>query len=403
MAESPGDFLKPLVLPAYVPAALYGIGQGAILPVIAHSAHSLGASVALAGVALALIGVGKIVADLPVGALVTRIGERRAMLLAVALDVAALLTCIYAAALWQLYAAIAATGMSGAVWALARQSFVADAVPLRMRARAMSTLGGSQRIGMFAGPFIAAGAIGLMGTNGAYWVDLAASVIAGIALMSAPKLAADGAAPGVRPGGRPTSVWTMIREYRTVLATLGLCTLLVAAVRACRQVAIPLWSAHIGFDAQTTALIFGFSGAVDMLLFYPAGKIMDRYGRVWVAVPSVLILAVSLIAMPLTSGFAGLTIVALAMGLGNGIAAGLVMTLGTDVSPSAGRAAFLGAWRLLADGGNAGGPLALSAIAAGIGLGGALAAMGAVGVASAWLLAVLIPKFGVPRDDPRAG
>nr|WP_244954243.1 MFS transporter [Spelaeicoccus albus] len=381
---------------------MYGIGQGAILPVIAHSAQTLGASVALAGFAMALIGVGKIVADLPVGAMVARIGERRAMLLAVALDVAALLTCIYATDLWQLCVAIGATGMSGAVWALARQSFVADAVPLWMRARAMSTLGGAQRIGMFVGPFVAAGAIGVLGTVGAYWVDLAASVIAGIALLCAPKLASDTARAEGPAGRRPTSVWTMIGNYRTVLATLGMCTLLVAAVRACRQVAIPLWSAHIGLDSQSTALIFGFSGAVDMLLFYPAGKIMDKYGRAWVAVPSVVVLAVSLVIMQWTSNFAGLTAVALAMGVGNGIAAGLVMTLGTDVSPAADRAAFLGAWRLLADGGNAGGPLALSGIAAVLGLGGALAVVGAAGIASGWLLALWIPKYGAPTGDESA-
>lgn len=399
MTDGTASYLRQLVLPAYLPAALYGIGQGAILPVIAHSAQSLGASVALAGFAMALVGVGKIVADLPVGALVTRIGERRAMLVAVGLDVAALLTCIYATELWQLCVAIGATGMSGAVWALARQAYVADAVPMRLRARAMSTLGGSQRIGMFLGPFIAAGAIGLLGTAGAYWVHLVASVVAGIALVAAPTIASDRAVKNDGTSPRPDSVWSMIRNYRTVLATLGMCTLIVAALRASRQVAIPLWSAHIGLDSQTTALIFGFSGAVDMLLFYPAGKVMDRYGRAWAAVPSVLILALCHLAMPLTTGFGSLTAVALAMGVGNGIAAGLVMTLGTDVSPSSGRASFLGAWRLLADGGNAGGPLAISGIAAGFGLGPALATLGVVGLGSAWLLGRWIPKYGAPAPE----
>lgn len=391
MADGAATYLRPLILPAYLPAALYGIGQGAILPVIAHSAVSLGASFALAGFTMALVGVGKMFADLPVGALVTRIGERPAMLLAVGLDVAALLTCIYATDLWQFCVAIGATGASGAVWALARQSFVADAVPMRMRARAMSTLGGSQRIGMFLGPFVAAGMIGLIGTAGAYWVHLAASVFAGIALLAAPKLASDRARSASE---RQTSVWAMIRDYRTVLGTLGVCTLLVAALRASRQVAIPLWSAHIGLDSQSTALIFGFAGAIDMLLFYPAGKVMDKYGRAWIAVPSVLVLALAHIAMPLSHSFGALTVVAVAMGVGNGIGSGLVMTLGTDVSPKKDRAAFLGAWRLLADGGNAGGPLLLSGIAAIAGLAWGVVGLGLIGVASGWLLARWIPRYG---------
>lgn len=391
MAEGAAAYLRPLILPAYLPAALYGVGQGAIIPVIAHSARSLGASVALAGFAMALVGVGKMVADLPVGALVTRIGEKRAMLLAVCLDVAALLTCIYAAELWQLCVAIGATGMSGSVWALARQAYVADAVPSALRARAMSTLGGSQRIGMFLGPFVAALAIGVLGTAGAYWVHLFASVFAGVALMAAPKLESDRGRTGV---AKQTSVWAMIRDYRTVLRTLGFCTLLVAALRASRQVAIPLWSAHIGLDSQSTALIFGFAGAIDMVLFYPAGKVMDKYGRAAIAVPSVLMLAVAHLAMPLTHTFGTLTVVSLAMGVGNGIGSGLVMTLGTDVSPKKDRAAFLGAWRLLADSGNAGGPLLLSGLAAAAGLASGVIGLGLIGLASGWLLARWIPRYG---------
>ena len=44
------------------------------------------------------------------------------------------------------------------------------------------------------------------------------------------------------------------------------------------------------------------------------------------------------------------------MGLGNGISAGVVMTLGADVAPAESRTQFLGGWRLCADLGNAGGP-----------------------------------------------
>ena len=52
------------------------------------------------------------------------------------------------------------------------------------------------------------------------------------------------------------------------------------------------------------------------------------------------------------------------MGLGNGISAGIVMTLGADASPSKARAQFLAGWRLCSDLGNAAGPLLISAISA---------------------------------------
>ena len=49
-------------------------------------------------------------------------------------------------------------------------------------------------------------------------------------------------------------------------------------------------------------MIFGISAGVDMLLFYPGGAIMDRFGRVYVAVPSMIVLGLGFVLLPLTSG-----------------------------------------------------------------------------------------------------
>ncbi len=54
--------------------------------------------------------------------------------------------------------------------------------------------------------------------------------------------------------------------------TVGFGILLLSALRASRQVVIPLWADHLGLDATHASLIFGLSGAIDMLVFYPAGE-----------------------------------------------------------------------------------------------------------------------------------
>ena len=71
-----------------------------------------------------------------------------------------------------------------------------------------------------------------------------------------------------------------------------------------------------------------------MLLFYPGGAIMDRFGRVYVAVPAMIVLGLGFVLLPLTDGPVSVGVVAAIMGLGNGISAGIVMTLGADASPS---------------------------------------------------------------------
>jgi MFS family permease len=164
-------------------------------------------------------------------------------------------------------------------------------------------------------------------------------------------------------------------------------------VRATRQVVLPLWSEHLGLEPATTSLVFGISGAVDMLLFYPAGKVMDRYGRLWVAVPSMVVLGGAIAALPLTSTVGGLTVVAMVMGFGNGIGSGILMTLGADVAPAVGRAQFLGVWRVFQDSGAAAGPLVVSAVAAAGSLAAGIVTMGAAGVVAAGALAAFVPRW----------
>jgi MFS family permease len=139
---------------------------------------------------------------------------------------------------------------------------------------------------------------------------------------------------------------------------------LLSAIRQTRQVVIPLWAAHIGLPPTTSSIIYGVAGGIDALTFYPAGRVMDQYGRRWVAVPCVIILGLSFVLMPLTHGAVTLGCAAMIMGFGNGIGSGIVMTLGADLSPSIGRPTFLGIWRELADAGQGIGPVVLSAVTA---------------------------------------
>ncbi len=388
---SASDFSLRSVAPTiFVPAALFGIGSGAIAPIIVLTARDLGASIGLASLIVALTGIGQLIGDLPAGAFAGRVGERKAMLAAVVLITAALIGCITATEVWMLGVSIAILGMAGAVWGIARHSYLTEVVPYHKRARAMSTLGGCHRIGMFIGPFIGAGVMHWWGTTGPFWIHLGTALAAGTLVAVLRDPAANN--PRVRESGSATETFQVLRQNLPVFRTLGTGAMLVGAVRASRQVVIPLWAEQIGLDSATTSLIFGLAGAVDMLLFYPAGKAMDRFGRVFVAIPCMTVMGVSLLLLPLTSNGWTLLAVALLMGFGNGMGSGIIMTLGADASPTVGRSAFLGGWRLCADLGNASGPVLISAITVATALGPAIAAMGVVGFLGAGALARWIPQ-----------
>jgi len=136
-----------------------------------------------------------------------------------------------------------------------------------------------------------------------------------------------------------------------------------------------------------------------MLVFYPAGKVMDKKGRAWVAVPSMLVMGLALLLTPFTHAATGLLVASLAIGFGNGIGSGVLMTLGADYSPIVGRAHFLGLRRLMADLGSTGGPALLSAITALVSLAGAIWCTGGLALAAAWVLWHWIPR--TPRHPPR--
>jgi MFS family permease len=155
---------------------------------------------------------------------------------------------------------------------------------------------------------------------------------------------------------------------------------------------VPLWAEQIGLSAATISLIYGMSSGLDMLVFYPAGRVMDRKGRLWVAVPSMLFMGLSMILMPLTHGAFTLLLAALLMGFGNGIGSGMIMTLGADYSPAAGRAHFLGIWRLLSDIGSTAGPALLSAVTALLTLSAGIWCNGLIAFAAASVLLYWIPR-----------
>jgi MFS family permease len=381
--------LRSLVLTVYLPTLLFAAGQGAVIPVVALTAADLGASVAVAGLAVAAKGFGQMAFDIPAGALIERLGERRAMGAGTGVLVVALLLALASPNVVIFLLAMVLLGCGWSVWLLARLTYVSEVMPFHLRGRALSTLGGVNRIGNFLGPFIGAGAILWLGLAGAYWVHLSLALVGWVTLAAIrdphPQAARD-------VEHVPPPVVRIVSEHRRTFLTAGVAATCLSVLRVCRHAVLPLWGASIGLDAATISIIFGISSAMDMTLFYPAGMVSDRYGRKVIAVPCLTVLALGFLLVPLTDSFATLAAVGVVMGLGNGMGSGIVMTLGADFSPATGRASFLGVWRLVSDVGQAGGPLLVSAVAGLTSLGPASLAVGALGLFGAAMFLVAVPE-----------
>jgi MFS family permease len=382
--------VSSLARSVYIPNLLFSIGQGAAIPVIALLALELGASPAVAGVVVALRGVGTMISDIPAGILVARIGERRAMILAGAM-LTVVSVGIWLAPSLGLYAVLVTLmGCTWSVWLLARIAFATGSSPVGYRGRVMSMIGGVHRIGLLIGPLLGSLVITRGGLGDAFLV-LAALAAAASVTMAAARSTEFTPEPTDGPEGRVTVVG-VIRDHRRTLSTAGSVAVITQVLRSSREALIPLWGDHLGITPATIPLVFAASAAVESLFFYPVGMVMDRKGRKWAAVPATALLSLGIAAIPITSDLASLTVVALVMGLANGLGSGMNMTLGSDLSPLAGRSRFLGVWRLVSDLGTVGGPLLVAVTTSVATLGAAALMVGGVGAAGVLVLWRLVPE-----------
>ena len=74
--------LKPILWPVLIPSLLFAAGLGAILPVLVLGALSLGASSAFAAAIVGIMGAVSLLATVPAGILIDRLGDLRAMVVA---------------------------------------------------------------------------------------------------------------------------------------------------------------------------------------------------------------------------------------------------------------------------------------------------------------------------------
>lgn len=401
------------MLPVFLPALLESVGVSAIFPFIPLLAVELGAGFAGAGAAFALHGLGGMVVAVPVGLACARLGEKG---IQVAAGVA-LAGCCAGAALVAAAPAFAALllgiGCCHGAWLLARLTWMSRAAAAGLRGRALATTGGVTRIGALIGP-IAAGFIGDRFGLQAIFVapvvlGLAAAVLTMYLMPSfAPQRTEPAAAGAGRDGARRTGalgeIWRELRGNRRILATAGAPMVALAVLRTARRVIVPLWGAHIGLNVVQIGLVAGLTAGMEILMFPPAGLVMDRLGRRYAAAPATLLLAVGLAATPLTQSFAALLVVGLIGAVGNGLGSGINMTYGADLAPAGRTGPFLGLWRLISDAGSVLGPTIAGALAAVLSLGGSALAAGVLGVAGAVAFARLPePAEQRRRADANAG
>lgn len=387
--RSTRQVLRSLVLPVYVPTLLQAIGSTAILPVIPLMALRLGYTEAAAAAITMITGVVGVLGPVPIGRTMQQVGERLAMIVT---GFSLALTNVGGWALLEsarqcpthahrlaLLGIITMMALTQQVWQLGRQSYLGEQLPAHLRASGMSTFGGMMRIGQIIGPAVGAVVLGLGHIGWVYLLDV-------VTITSATLLVMVAMVPGERRGlrdvrgprvveridprepspyapGRP-AIQTML------MAALGSTPLVIG--RMARSTILPLAGAAWGMSESSISLVFAVAAAAEILLFAPAGLVMDRFGRVAVATPCLVVMGVGYLGLglatpwlchagPLVAGL-GLGAAAVLMAIGNGLGSGILMTLGVDLSPERARTRHLARWQMIQGVGRLAAPSLVSAV-----------------------------------------
>ncbi len=397
---------RALLPSAFLPNCLYQLGQGAIIPVIPVFAHELGADLGFSALVLSMLAVGQLVGTLPAGKLVGAVGERNGMLAGSGVCIAGGLLCVLATDKAMLAVGVLLIGLAAAVFGLARHTYLTLTVALSHRARVLSIAAGFARFGLLVGPFCSVAVLHTTGeARAVFAIVIATSSLLAVLVMFGddPPKPDDDVHPETPDSfeAAAAGLWSTARAHRRILTTLGVAAALLGMVRQGRLVVVPLWGTALGMSGAQIAWIMGLSSVLDVMLFYTGGQIMDRFGRLWVALPTLLVFATTYAWLTgldvLPAPEVWLVASAAAMSAMNGVSSGINATMGSDLSPAGNPATFLSVWRATADVGPALAPLVIAAVTGAVSLSAACAAMAGfslLGVGVITRFAALLPWAG---------
>ena len=381
----------------YAPSLVAVTGTMMLVPTLPVYLAERIDSLTVVSLVLTAAAMGGLVANIPMGWLIGRIGEQAGYVVGLVMTGVGTAGLALGGPLWVPFVTCLVAGAGQSARLLARQSYARRVLSVAIRGRAMALFGGLGRVSMLLGPLLGGllgEAIGLRAT-----FAVAGSLVLAAAVMTA---AAGRSVSTVAPPvvAQPRQgMAAVVKHHGRTITVAGTGQLGVSMIRFGRFTVVPLYGEAIGLDVADIGFVVAIAGALDLVMFPVAGWLMDNLGRLYAIVPSFVVMSVGLAALGLADSFTGLAVVTLLIGFGNGLGSGTMLTLSTDLAPADNPAEFLGLLRLLADLGRILGPLVVGVVADQIGLAASGVALGIVGASTALLFVVVIGETGRETSD----
>lgn len=369
--------------------AVNQLGFGAIVPAIALYARSFGVSAAAIGGAIAIYGLARFVVNVPAGRLADRRGRKTLLATGVVATIAGNALCAGAPSFALFLLGRFISGGGAAMVLTGGQTVVADISGPTNRGRLMAVYQGVFLFAVGIGPLPG----GWLAANLGLAAPFAANALLsfgtlGIALFGVPETRPPLVAGGPRPGLTLAGQLALLRRVPG-FALVGFVSFSIFAARTGALFnVVPIIAAdRVGLAPDQIGLAFGLVSVVGLLLAYPSGMLVDRWGRKAVIVPATLLTAAGMLLFAVVATWPAFLAATLVWACAVGIGGAAPAAYAADRAPAGATATALGTYRAVADAGYVVGPLLLGAIATARGPNAALVvvalALAAAGVAFA--------------------
>ena len=354
--ENDGFFSSYQLLTLYLPAFVFALGYSIATPAIPVFAKSFDTGFGVASLVIVAHALGGLLAAVPTGYFVDRLG-RRPILIAGPLLVGAsslLIAVAHSFAELLLYRLIGGAAME--MWRQSRLAIIADVGKRRQRGRQMSGMIGIEGAGQLIGPALG----GLLAVWSIRVPFVVHGVLALLAILPSVFLIRESAPVVATSAGKNAEDQLTTKALVALMLDTRYRGFLTAQFFASMTRGV-LWGGTLllyatfayGVGAQGLGGLATMSTMVGIPITLSCGYLMDRFGRKTTMVPGFLSMALALFFLAANASWHwGLAIFVgafLWMHASQAVTAGSMQVLGSDMAPAHARGRFFGFWRLIGE------------------------------------------------------
>ncbi|MCY4450669.1 MAG: MFS transporter [Immundisolibacterales bacterium] len=352
--------------------AVNQLGFGSVVPTLPLYAKSFGVSASAIGLAVAVYGLARFVVAMPTGHLCDRLGRRPTLAIGGVVSTLGNLWCAEAAGFSEFIVARFLAGAGAGLVLTAGQVVLADITTPARRGRTMAIYHGVFIFAVGIGPFpggLLADHLGLAAPFRAYGaVGILVSILAWFAVGETRRLSYPQRGRGWSHGP------TLISQMRMLAAQIGFVLVcLVGLVNALVRTGglfniIPvLGSVRLGLSVTEIGGGLALGSVIGLAIAYPAGMLVDRFGRKAVVVPGTMLAGFSLLMFCFAPTYPWFTAACVLWGAAMSVGGSAPVAYAADLAPSGMNATAMSTFRMVSDFGYVIGPIVLGLLVDGYG------------------------------------